>query len=50
MYEIFGNTRFLLQMVAGDSISQEQILHSIELLGKVIAPEVRRRVAELKAK
>ena len=48
MYKLFGNTRFLVQMVAGESITQTQMLRSIELLGKEIAPEVRRRVDAIK--
>ena len=47
MYKLFKNSRFLVQMVDGDAISQKQNLHSIELLGKVISPEVKKRIAEI---
>lgn len=43
-YELFGNTRFLAQLVTG-YISHKQVLHCIELLGTKIAPVIRRETA-----
>lgn len=48
MFKLFGNTRFLVQMVAGDAISQKQLLRSIEILGTQIAPELKRKIAEIR--
>ena len=42
-YELFGNTRFLAQMSVG-SIPHNKMMHSIELLGTKVAPEVRKYV------
>ena len=44
-HELFGNTRFLLQMSVG-TIPHDKIMRSIELLGTVVAPAVRRAVAQ----
>ncbi len=43
-YSLFKNTRFLAQLISGD-IAHEKLLRSIELFGKVVAPEVKRRIA-----
>ena len=40
-HELFGNTRFLAQMSVGH-VPHQQILHSIELFGTKVAPEVRK--------
>ena len=40
-HELFQNTRFLAQMSVG-SIPHKQMMHSIELFGTKVAPEVRR--------
>jgi len=37
---IFGHDRFLLQMIGG-GMPHTQVMHSIELLGTVVAPAVR---------
>lgn len=42
-HELFGHTRFLAQMSLG-SMPHDKILHAIELLGTVVAPEVRKAV------
>jgi probable LLM family oxidoreductase len=42
-HKLFKHTRFLAQMIHGD-IPQEKIMHSIELLGKEVAPEVRAKL------
>jgi probable LLM family oxidoreductase len=44
-HELFGNQRFLMQMSVG-TMPHEKIMRSIELYGSVVAPEVRRVVAE----
>ena len=41
---LFGNTRFLMQMSVG-TMPHERIMRSIELLGTVVAPAVRKAVA-----
>jgi alkanesulfonate monooxygenase SsuD/methylene tetrahydromethanopterin reductase-like flavin-dependent oxidoreductase (luciferase family) len=38
--QLFSNTRFLAQLIKG-ALTHEQVMHSIELLGRVIAPAVR---------
>lgn len=40
-HELFGHTRFLAQMSVG-TMPHAQLLHSIELLGDVVAPAVKR--------
>ena len=45
MHELFGNTRFLMQMIGGPQVSHSKTLHAIELLGDVIAPAVRKATA-----
>ncbi|HVK98022.1 MAG TPA: LLM class flavin-dependent oxidoreductase [Flavisolibacter sp.] len=40
-YELFGNTRFLMQMSIG-TMPHDKILHAIELLGTVVAPAVKK--------
>jgi probable LLM family oxidoreductase len=42
-HELFGNTRFLMQMSVG-TMPHERIMRSIELLGTVVAPAVREAV------
>jgi probable LLM family oxidoreductase len=43
-HELFGNTRYLLQMSVG-TMPHDRLLRSIELFGTVVAPAVRREVA-----
>ncbi len=43
-YDIFEHDRFMIQFSVG-SIPHEQLLHSIELLGTVVAPAVREEIA-----
>jgi alkanesulfonate monooxygenase SsuD/methylene tetrahydromethanopterin reductase-like flavin-dependent oxidoreductase (luciferase family) len=43
-HELFGNTRFLLQLSVG-TMPHAKMLKAIELLGTVVAPAVRRAVA-----
>ena len=40
-HELFGNSRFLAQMSVG-SMPHEQLMHSIELFGTIVAPAVRK--------
>jgi len=40
-YELFGHTRFLAQMSLG-AMPHDKILHSMELLGTKVAPEVKK--------
>jgi probable LLM family oxidoreductase len=42
-HKLFKHTRFLAQMIHGD-IPHDKMLHSIELLGKVVAPAVREKL------
>jgi alkanesulfonate monooxygenase SsuD/methylene tetrahydromethanopterin reductase-like flavin-dependent oxidoreductase (luciferase family) len=46
-YELFGHTRFLAQMSIG-AMSHKNILHAIELLGTIVAPEVKKFIAQKK--
>jgi alkanesulfonate monooxygenase SsuD/methylene tetrahydromethanopterin reductase-like flavin-dependent oxidoreductase (luciferase family) len=43
-HELFGNTRFLLQLSVG-TVPHVKMLKAIELLGTVVAPAVRQAVA-----
>jgi alkanesulfonate monooxygenase SsuD/methylene tetrahydromethanopterin reductase-like flavin-dependent oxidoreductase (luciferase family) len=43
-HDIFEHDRFMIQFSVG-SIPHEQLLHSIELLGTVVAPAVREEIA-----
>lgn len=45
-YELFGNTRFLLHISVG-TLPHPQVMRSIELLGNVVAPAVRKAVGEV---
>jgi alkanesulfonate monooxygenase SsuD/methylene tetrahydromethanopterin reductase-like flavin-dependent oxidoreductase (luciferase family) len=40
-HHLFGHTRFLAQMSLG-AMPHDKILHSMELLGTVVAPAVRK--------
>lgn len=42
-HEIFGNTRFLAQMSVG-TMPHDQLMHSIELFGTRVAPEIRKHL------
>ncbi|MBC7827804.1 MAG: LLM class flavin-dependent oxidoreductase [Chitinophagaceae bacterium] len=42
-YELFHHTRFLAQMSVG-TMPHHQIMHSIELFGNKVAPEVRKHI------
>ena len=44
-HELFGHDRFLVQFTVG-GIPHEQILRSIELLGREVAPVVRAELAQ----
>lgn len=46
-HELFAHQRFLMQMSVG-TMPHEKIMHSIELLGTVVAPAVRRALKERK--
>jgi probable LLM family oxidoreductase len=39
-YKLFNNTRFLAQIISGD-IAHEKIMHSIELFGREVVPQVK---------
>ena len=41
--QLFGNTRFLGQIVKGD-LAEDRVLNSIELLGKKVMPEVEKKL------
>jgi probable LLM family oxidoreductase len=45
-HEVFGHQRFMMQLGFGN-VPQEEALRSIELLGKEVAPRVRKGIAEL---
>ena len=47
-HEIFGNTRFLIQMAIG-VMPHAKLMKAIELFGTRVAPEVRKAVGERKA-
>jgi probable LLM family oxidoreductase len=42
-HELFGNTRFLAQMSVGD-MPHKKVMHSIELFGAWVAPELRKEL------
>ena len=44
MHELFGNTRYVAQMMGG-SIEHGKVLHSIELYGTQVAPAVRKALS-----
>ncbi len=46
-YELFGNTRFLLHISVG-TLPHAQVMRAVELLGTVVAPAVKRAVANAK--
>lgn len=45
-HELFGNTRYLAQMISGPDLSHSKMLHAIELFGTKVAPEVRKALAQ----
>jgi len=47
-HELFAHQRFLMQMSVG-TMPHAQIMHSIELLGDVVAPAVRKALGVSKA-
>ena len=47
-FELFHNTRFLAQMSVG-TMPHHQTMHSIELFGTKVAPEVRKHIQHKKA-
>ncbi|MBB6610117.1 LLM class flavin-dependent oxidoreductase [Pontibacter sp. Tf4] len=46
-YELFGNTRFLLQFSVG-TLPHDKMLRAIELFGTIVAPAVRKAIGEKK--
>jgi probable LLM family oxidoreductase len=48
-FELFGNTRFLLHISVG-TLPHDKVMRSIELLGTVVAPAVKKAVATAKTK
>jgi probable LLM family oxidoreductase len=48
-FELFGNTRFLLHISVG-TLPHEKVMRSIELLGTVVAPAVKKAIANSKTK
>ena len=42
-HELFGNTRFLAQMSVG-YMPHKKVMHSIELFGTKVAPEIRKKI------
>ena len=47
-YELFGHQRFLAQVSIGP-VPHAQVMHSIELLGTVVAPAVRKEIERQQA-
>jgi len=45
MHELFGNTRYIAQLIGGD-IPHKKVLHAIELFGTKIAPAVRKALGK----
>jgi probable LLM family oxidoreductase len=45
-HELFGNTRYLAQMISGPDLPHAKMLHAIELFGTKVAPEVRKALAQ----
>lgn len=43
-HELFGNRRFLLQFTVG-AVAHDKVMRSIELLGTIVAPAVRKALA-----
>jgi len=43
-HELFGNTRYLGQMITGHTIAHAKSMRSIELFGTVVAPAVRKAI------
>ena len=48
-YEVFHHTRFLAQMTVG-TLPHNKMMHSIELFGTKVAPEVRKHIQEKNVK
>jgi len=44
-YELFGHTRFMAQMSLG-AMPHDKVLHSMELLGTKVAPEIRKHIRD----
>lgn len=45
-HELFGYTRFLAQIISGINMDHQQLMHSIELFGKEVAPKVRQQLSD----
>jgi len=45
-YELFSHTRFMAQMSLG-AMPHDKVLHSMELLGTKVAPEIRKHIRNL---
>ncbi|UFH53867.1 Atu2307/SP_0267 family LLM class monooxygenase [Spirosoma sp. KNUC1025] len=45
-HELFGNTRYLAQMITGHDMPHAKTLHAIELFGTKVAPVVRKELAK----
>ena len=45
-HELFGNTRYLAQMISGHGTPHAKTLHAIELFGTKVAPAVRKALQE----
>jgi alkanesulfonate monooxygenase SsuD/methylene tetrahydromethanopterin reductase-like flavin-dependent oxidoreductase (luciferase family) len=41
-HELFGNTRYLAQLIGSDTQEHTNAMHAIELFGTKVAPEVRK--------
>jgi probable LLM family oxidoreductase len=41
-HELFGNTRYLAQLIGSDTQEHTNVMHAIELFGTKVAPEVRK--------
>jgi probable LLM family oxidoreductase len=48
-HELFGNTRYLAQLIGSDTQEHSNVMHAIELFGTKVAPEVRKVLNVAKA-
>jgi probable LLM family oxidoreductase len=48
-HELFGNTRYLAQLIGSDTQEHTNVMHAIELFGTKVAPEVRKVLNGAKA-
>lgn len=44
-HELFSYTRFLAQIISGINLDHQRLMHSVELFGKMVAPEVKQQLS-----